>query len=242
MKKPMTSVHHLMRLAIALLLTSCAAAFAAPQKAPVLESMPSDEAINKVSSKAMKKSTTLIERALTQSQNFYKPVPDVGEMPVQAMPDPALLAKQFEDMQVKVKPESALLVMVSFSMPEASMARIAAQASKAGATLVLRGVVDSSLKKTAELAAEFVKRYPGLNFEIDPTVFKRYSVKQVPTFILARENKSIKGCTKGCDASDYFVSVSGDVTLDYALDYFSRFGGERFSAIADKNLKKLRAN
>lgn len=204
--------------------------------------MPNEEAINKASTKEMKKSTLLIDRAVTQSQNFYKPVPDVGQVPAQPMPDPGQLAKQFEDMQVKIKPDTALLVMVSFSMPEASMARIAAQANKVGATLVLRGAVDNSFMRTAELAAQFVKRYPGLNFEIDPTVFKRYSVKQVPTFILARENKSIKGCTKGCDASDYFVSVSGDVTLDYALEYFSRFGGERFASIADKNLKKIRAN
>ena len=45
----------------------------------------------------------------------------------------------------------ALLVFVSFSMPDATLARLVDQAARARATLVLRGLVDGSLQKTVLL-------------------------------------------------------------------------------------------
>jgi conjugal transfer pilus assembly protein TrbC len=200
--------------------------------------MPHDSVLNREVAKQLPKSATSIDKADRQSRSLHQPVPDVGNVAAPLMPDPAAIAERYES--IGKNDESALYVMVSFSMPPESIARLAEQASKAGATLVLRGALDNSLKKTSERAAEFIKRYPGAQFQIDPTVFRRYAIKQVPAFVLARDNEEVKACTKGCDATAFFVSVAGDVSLDYALEYIARQGGERFAPLAERRLKKMR--
>jgi conjugal transfer pilus assembly protein TrbC len=223
----------LLRIAFAFPIAICGAPlFVLAQQQP----MPDAKVIERESHKQIQKSTAIIERAEVQSRAVRPVVPDVGLSPNTGMPDPAAIAKKFQALTVTPVEESVLYIMVSFSMPDEAIARLAEQAAKTGATLVLRGVVEESLQKTALLASQFIKRYPGVQFQVDPNIYRRYAVKQVPTFILARENKEIQACTKGCDATDYFVSVAGDVTLDYALDYFSRRGGERFSPLAEKRL------
>ena len=196
-------------------------------------------AIKRAAAKALNQSAGMVDKAELQGKTLKQLVPDVGNLPVQRMPDPSLIAKRYEGIGQR-KDDTALFIMVSFSMPDESIARLGAQAGKAGATLVLRGVIDDSLQKTAERAAQFIKQYPGLQFQIDPTLYKRYSVKQVPTFVLALDNEEVKACTKGCDSTEYFVSAAGDVSLDYALDYLSRQGGARFAPLAEKRLKKMR--
>ncbi len=131
--------------------------------------------------------------------------------------------------------------MVSFSMPPESIERLAAQASKVGATLVLRGMVDDSLTKTAQVVAAFLKRYPGAQFQIDPTVFRRFSIDQVPAFVLSTQPTGASTCAgKECSPRDSFVSVAGDVTLDYALEYLAQQRTAKFSSMAERRLKRLR--
>lgn len=205
--------------------------------AAMSSSMPDDSAINKESAKVIKKSAAAIEKAELQSKVLNQAIPDVGNIQTTPMPDPSLIAKKYQTIQKTSEP--ALYVMVSFSMPEASIARLGEQAARAGATLVLRGMISDSMQKTAQKTADFIKRYPGLQFQIDPTLYRRYAVTQVPTFVIVKDSEE-KTCTKECDSTNYFVSVSGDVTLDYALDYLSRRSGERFAPIAEMKLKKVR--
>lgn len=228
----MNLLHTLSRAKVLPALMLAVAAHAAPP------AMPDDGALNREAAKQLPKSALSIDKADRQSRSLHQPVPDVGNVAKPAMLDPAAIAKRYES--IGKQDESALYVMVSFSMPPESIARLAEQASKAGATLVLRGVIDNSLKKTSERAAEFIKRYPSTQFQIDPTLYRRYAIKQVPAFVLARDNEEVKACTKGCDATNFFVSVAGDVSLDYALEYMSRQSGERFTPLAERRLKKMR--
>lgn len=115
-----------------------------------------------------------------------------------------------------------LLVFVSFAMPEPALERLVDQAQRSGATLLLRGFVDGSLKKTVERVQRLIGTRK-VGFQIDPQAFDRFSVAVAPTFVLVRDGAAAAPCASGtCQPSSAFVSVSGDVSLDYALEHVRR--------------------
>jgi conjugal transfer pilus assembly protein TrbC len=116
----------------------------------------------------------------------------------------------------------ALLVFVSFSMPEATLARLVDQAARARATLVLRGLVDGSLQKTV-LRAQGLIGQRKVGFQIDPQAFDRFSITATPTFVLLKAGAVAAPCAAGtCFPAASFVAAAGDVSIDYALEYFRR--------------------
>jgi len=132
-----------------------------------------------------------------------------------------------------------LLVFVSFTMPEKTLTRLVDQAARAKATLVLRGLVNGSLQETV---ARVQKLMDGrkVAFQIDPQAFERFGVAAAPTFVLVRDGARPADCAAGsCFASDAFVAVAGDVSLDYALEHFQRWA-PRFTRDAAGFLKRLR--
>ncbi|KQQ44683.1 hypothetical protein ASF61_21380 [Duganella sp. Leaf126] len=205
------------------------------------QQLPNDDVIAREAIKQAARSASTIEKADRQSRQLRQAVPDVGAVgPLPAplpAPDPSDIAKRYGAAQ---QPQAALFVLVSLSMPPASLDRLAAQAGKAGATLVLRGVVDGSLTKTAEMTAAVIRQHPGAQFQIDPTLFRRFNVDQVPTFVLATPTARGQTCGKDCDAQGTFVRVSGDVTLDYALEHLARQANPRFARLAEQRLKQVR--
>ena len=116
----------------------------------------------------------------------------------------------------------ALLVFVSFSMPEATLTRLAEQASRAKATLVLRGFVNGSLKETVS-QVQTVLGNRRVAFQIDPQAFDRFVIGKTPSFALVRPGAVPRDCASGqCVAKEGFVTVAGDVSLDYALEHITR--------------------
>lgn len=200
--------------------------------------LPDAAALARESEKQAPQSAAAISKADRQAKQLRQSVPDVGPPSALPAPDPAAIARRYE--AVPPQQDSALFILISFSMPAQSIDRLAAQAGKAGATLVLRGAIDGSLRRTAEVAAQFVKKYPGAQFQIDPTLFTRFAVSQVPAFVLSVRPEDSHTCGKDCDARNTYASVAGDVTLDYALDYLARQRDARFSALAERRLRQLR--
>jgi len=134
----------------------------------------------------------------------------------------------------------ALLVFISFSVPEATLNRLVDQAARAGAVLVIRGFVDGSLKATVARVQQLIGSRQ-VKFQIDPQAFDRFGVTQAPTFVLLGRGAAPMPCKAGsCFASASFVSVSGDVSLDYALDLF-KTRAPRFANDAAPFLKRLRS-
>lgn len=116
----------------------------------------------------------------------------------------------------------SLLIFVSFSMPEPTLARLVDQAARSAATLVLRGLTESSLKQTVARVQQLIGSLK-VAFQIDPQSFERFSVDQTPTFVLIRSGAQPVSCGEAkCLPADSFVSVSGDVSLDYALEHIQR--------------------
>ena len=115
-----------------------------------------------------------------------------------------------------------LLVFVSFAMPEATISRLLDQAARAGATLVLRGLVNGSMRDTVERMQRLIGER-RVAVQIDPQAFDRFSIVRTPSFVLVRSGASTQTCSSGtCLAGDQFVMAAGDVSLDYALSFFER--------------------
>ena len=119
----------------------------------------------------------------------------------------------------KARPK--VLIFVSFATPEATLQRLVDQAARAGATLVLRGMVNGSLRDTVtRMQALIGSRRVAV--QIDPEAFDRHGITRTPTFVLTVDGAGTEACaSRVCSSSQQFVKVAGDVTLEYAMQYLN---------------------
>ncbi|HRH87369.1 MAG TPA: type-F conjugative transfer system pilin assembly protein TrbC [Rubrivivax sp.] len=171
-------------------------------------------------------------RMPTDAELARVPVPaapriDALPQPVTKSPiDLEALAKGFDNdaaqPEFAAKAGPTLLVFVSFAMPEATIGRLLDQAERAGATLVLRGLVNGSMRDTVERMQRLIGER-RVAVQIDPQAFDRFSIVRTPAFVLVRSGALAQPCSSGtCLAGDQFVMAAGDVSLDYALSFFER--------------------
>lgn len=118
-----------------------------------------------------------------------------------------------------------LFIFVSLGMPAESLKALAKQAKQAGGTLVLRGLIDNSLKKTLAKVMEILGKEPFSGLNIDPVAFRTFNIHAVPAVVVAASHQT-------------FDVVYGGVTLSYALQ---KINDEGETALLAKNyLQKLR--
>lgn len=166
------------------------------------------------------------------------PLPAHTEMRDPMRADPLRIAREFESKRNGRNANSEeLLIFVSTSMPKRALQLLGQQAEKAGAVIILRGMLGAlgtpgainETIKAIEPAAS-----TGASVQIDPEQFARFEVSAVPSFVLARKQE---GCgTEQC-ASQSFKLV-GDVSLEYALETWVRRGGAA-GKLAESYLSKL---
>ncbi len=121
------------------------------------------------------------------------------------------------------RPELQPVLLVSFSIPQASLRALAADAAGAGVTLVFRGLVNDSMDDTAAAMRRLLGRdqaLAGASFAIDPTLFDRFQVGRVPTLILPLE--PLVACDQGGCAVPAHAKVSGEASIDYLLSTIAR--------------------
>lgn len=125
-------------------------------------------------------------------------------------------------MRRAISSEPALLVFVSFSMPDASLRSLVSQAERARATLILRGPFKSSFKETV-VAIQKLIGGRKVSFQLHPEAFDRFGVVTVPTFVLTSNAEANRTCKEeACGNQADFVRVTGDVTIEYALEFMLR--------------------
>lgn len=138
-------------------------------------------------------------------------------------PDIATLADKYRTLgrnAVSGHRSPDLLVMVSLSMPREALERIADQAERASATLVFRGLKDDSITKMgAEIKSIVGNR--NVSAIVHPPAFRQFGVTRIPAVVIARSEAG-NVLDNGCSQAETFVKVSGDVSLEYALDYIER--------------------
>ena len=135
------------------------------------------------------------------------------------------------------------VVFASLSMPEASLSRLIADTSAAGGVVVFRGFPKGSTRAFAEgLKRVITDERQEAHIAIDPRLFRAFSVSAAPTFVVASRAYEL------CDGFDCTSAVpdhdrmSGNVSVDYALERFARGRGPGagVAGIALANLRKAK--
>lgn len=160
--------------------------------------------------------------------------------PLQSAPlDVASVARGFEAAGISaagrvLEHGPQLLVFVSFAMPEGALRKLIEQAERTRAVLVLRGLKEGSMVKTAAAVRQLLgERKTAL--QIDPRGFDRFGVSQVPTFVLLRDGTQAQRCADAsCVPATSYTTLVGDVTIDYALEWI-----ETHSSSAQREAKVL---
>lgn len=129
------------------------------------------------------------------------------------------LAERYADAGQPVALERpTLLAMVSLSMPRGSLERLIADAEHTGATLVMRGLLNDSLRETMAVAAALIGERK-VAWTIDPELFPRFGIEAVPTYVLLPAGVTPRQCGGGlCFGEDSYVRLAGDVPIAYALE------------------------
>lgn len=165
-----------------------------------------------------------------------KPLPKIeGIRPLPL--DLNALARQGADLgklKPSSEPASGLRIFITLEMPRASLVRLADQAARSGAVMVLRGLKAQSMRQTLEtlqgLLGDAKLTQPNVHWVIDPQAFELMGVQSAPTFVLSLGDTLAPTfpspedtCSaNSCGAAAATVSVAGDVTLHHALGVMAR--------------------
>lgn len=105
-----------------------------------------------------------------------------------------------------------VLVFVSFSMPETTIKQLAHDLKKLGGALVIRGLINNSFKDTSLYLQKL-----GEGVLLDPTLFEKFNVVAVPTFII------VEGDLKS-EQTPRHDRLRGNVSLKFSLEKVAKEG------------------
>ena len=112
-----------------------------------------------------------------------------------------------------------------------AMRKLAAEGGAQNAVIVNTCAVTNEAVRQARQAIRRARRenpdasviVTGCAAQIDPQAFDRFSITAAPTFVLLKAGAVAAPCAAGtCFPASSFVAAAGDVSIDYALEYFRR--------------------
>ena len=133
----------------------------------------------------------------------------------------------------------AIAITVSLSMPRASLLKLGQDARDAGLALTFRGVGTEIQNRPDEKPQTVAQRYgkgliarhmedfkfltdAGTNVQIDPVLFARHNITDVPRVMV------VPVCRSACERTQAILVARGDVSLRYALDALFKDVTNRF--------------
>lgn len=151
-----------------------------------------------------------------------------------------------------IEPQKKLMVFISFSMPKESIQRYIEQADRIGRNDISLSIIgldeSNSLTKTAGRISQLTKG-KNVAVNIDPNAFERFGVKQVPALVVYKDDPvyaatcAIQGKQDEVKDMERYLSVYGDVSIDYALDYLVKHNKDsEFSDYMTKLMAELRGD
>lgn len=176
------------------------------------------------------------------------PPPRLSLSPAPAQTDIEAMARSGAQIGSNAAPTPAaspVRIFITLEMPRASLELLTDQAARAGAVLVLRGLKANSLRETLAAVSGLIGERQ-VAWVIDPEAFTRYRVERAPTFVLTLtsppgHDDPGTSCSTDCPTSTAFASVSGDVSLDYALETLLKYRPDA-AALVTPILKRLRGS
>lgn len=118
------------------------------------------------------------------------------------------------------KEEVNFYMFVSLGLSDNTLKQILEYAKLYNGVIVLRGIEDNSFVKTSDHIQKIAKEDSQTAIIIDPTLFKKYQVSQVPTYVLAKSSK----CPVGMNCGLNYDRITGNITPRFALEKFSEKG------------------
>lgn len=112
-----------------------------------------------------------------------------------------------------------LIIFVSSSMPPSAIRNYSKQAKSFGAVLMLKGFVNDKESSTRNFVSAMNEG--GAQWMIHPSAFTQFKVETVPTIVLADSMKA-SVLDNGCATDSSYTKLTGDLSLDSALDLISR--------------------
>ncbi|SEG42287.1 conjugal transfer pilus assembly protein TrbC [Legionella quinlivanii DSM 21216] len=79
-------------------------------------------------------------------------------------------------------------ILVSFSMPETLLRETLKESAELHIPAYLNGLYRDSMRETALKVMALSQRIPNLNLNIDPTLFERFGIQQVPALVVEEGN------------------------------------------------------
>ncbi len=210
------------------------AAWGAPPGLPDAESIQQEMARQKARSQEL----------LRRAEDTFRADPG---RPVQSAPrveipttgaDPLAIAERYRKTRDALRDGDTgpdLLVFVSFSMPEASLKRLATDAAKANGVLVFRGPKEGSLKKTLQAFEPLAKL--GASAILHPEAFTWNRIDSVPVFVLGTAASG--SCDDAAGSCRETLRVAGDASLEYILERMAR-AAQPLASEAELRLTRLR--
>jgi type-F conjugative transfer system pilin assembly protein TrbC len=132
----------------------------------------------------------------------------------------------------------APIVLVSQSMPVPLLKDILRQANQFKALVVVRGLPEGEFLDQVYKLQDLAKG-TGAGLAIDPTLFTRFNVTEVPTLVLPMT--PLVPCTEqGCSTPEH-IKATGDVSIRYFLELITRVGSLEEKEMANVQLAKLKA-
>jgi conjugal transfer pilus assembly protein TrbC len=187
--------------------------------------LPEDEEIARAQARVREAMRAVPESTVAREQ-FGQAMPNTERLPKPGAkaPDIESIARKFKSIK---NPSTAagvgqpdLLIFVSFSMPREALVRTIEQAERAGGTLVFRGLKGDSMKRMGEEVRALIGDR-NVSVAIHPPAFQQFTIRQVPAVVIANA-KAGSVMEDGCSKPETFAKVTGDVTLNFALDYIER--------------------
>lgn len=190
-----------------------------------LSTMPTDEQLKNVQIPKIPDTTNM--KGLDYKQPIIN-LPGLDAL-IQSQPstkiNPEDIMNAYKDMQAQPQllSQGHIYIFVSFSMPKTSLSNLVRDAERVGATLVLRGFHENSMRKTALKVQETIGNH-RVGWQIDPPAFSRYKVEVVPAFVLVKAGTVQVPCKDAkCEKPPVeYGMVVGDVSIDYAVESISK--------------------
>lgn len=188
-------------------------------------SLPGDEEIARAQAR-VREAMRAVPESTVAREHFGQAMPKTESLPQPAAsaPDIESIAQKFQSIK-NLSPtgksgQPDLLIFVSFSMPREALVRTIEQAERAGGSLVFRGLKGDSMKRMGEEVRALIGEH-NVSIVIHPPAFQQFSIRQVPAVVIANARAG-SVMEDGCSKPETFAKVTGDVTLNFALDYIER--------------------
>ena len=142
--------------------------------------------------------------------------------------------------QAKEKPYHGLIIFASLGMPDSSLKALIKQADHYQVPIIIQGLYENSLAKTAKKLFQLIKPSKGQAYQggimIDPTWFRFYNIQKVPAFVVT-EQLTPCDLEKGCKRKAYDI-LYGNISLSDALNVFKAKGSPELKPIVEEFIKR----